>query len=204
MQRLRMLRGRAPGRAQRGAHHHGNIPVPARHVVYFGGLVHHLIHGQGQEVAEHDVDHRAQARHGRADANSSKAGFRNRRVDHALGAEFFHQSGEHFERRPGFGHILAEDAHPRVAAHFFGQRFAHRLRKCEFAFRHKRPAPLVDAGIRAPRWRTSPPLPFRRAPPPVILSSAAVSAWPCASSHFACSLMGSRSVFQCCSSCFER
>ena len=78
-----------------------------------------------------------QARHGGADADAGKSGFGNRRIDHALGAEFFHQTGEHFEWRPGFGHVFAENADARVAAHLFRQRFPHCLRKCEFTLWHK-------------------------------------------------------------------
>ena len=132
-----MLRGRAAGCAQRGAHHHGDAPVAAGHVVRFGGLVDHLIHGEGEEVAEHDVDDGAQAGHGGADADAGESGFGDGSIDDALGAEFFDQAGEHFERRAGFGDVFAENADAGVAAHFFGQRFANGLRECEFAFRHR-------------------------------------------------------------------
>ena len=115
----------------------------------FGGLVHHLIHGQREEVAEHDVDDRAQAGHGRADADSGEAGFGDRRVEHALGAEFFHEAGEHFEWRSRFGDVFAENADARVAAHLFGEGLAHRLRKCEFARSGiDILVDLIDAGIR--------------------------------------------------------
>ena len=98
----------------------------------FGGLVDHLVHGERQEIAEHDVDDRAQARHRGADANAGEAGFGNRSVEHALGAEFFHQPGKHLERRSRFGDVFAEDAHTRVAPHFFGEGFANGLRESEF------------------------------------------------------------------------
>ena len=57
----------------------------------FGGLVDHLVHGQSDEVAEHDVDDRPHAGHGRAYGESGESGFGNRRVEHAVFAEFFQQ-----------------------------------------------------------------------------------------------------------------
>ena len=79
------------------------------------------------KIAEHDVDDRTHAGHRRADADAGDAGFRDRRIDHPLGAEFFHQPGQHFERRARFGDIFADDKDRRIAAHFFGQRFVDRL-----------------------------------------------------------------------------
>ena len=125
----------------------------------FGGLVHHLVHGEGDEVAEHNVDYGTQAGHGGADRDAGESGFGNGSIDDALGAEFFHQAGENFERRSGFGDVFADDADARIAAHFFGERFANGLRKCEFAFRHRRASPLHRRSGKARRWRTLPQLP---------------------------------------------
>jgi hypothetical protein len=68
--------------------------------VDLGRLVDQLVHDDGQEIAEHDVDDRPQTGHGGADAEAGEAGFRDRRVDDAILAELFDQSGEHLERRP--------------------------------------------------------------------------------------------------------
>ena len=57
-----------------------------------GGLVHHLVHGQRDEVAEHDVDHGTHSRHGRAHSEPSEAGFRNWGVQHPVFAKFFQQA----------------------------------------------------------------------------------------------------------------
>src|SRR5216110_3054650 len=38
-------------------------------ILRLGGLVHHLVHGEGDEVAEHHVHDRAHAGHGRAHPN---------------------------------------------------------------------------------------------------------------------------------------
>ena len=100
-------------------------------------LVHHLIHGQRQEIAKHDVDDRPQSSHGGANSNACEAGLGDRRIEDALSAEFFHESREHFERRSRLGNVFAENTHTRVAAHFLGQRLAYRLRKCEFTLWHR-------------------------------------------------------------------
>ena len=83
-----------------------------------GRLIHHLVHDQPGEIAEHDVDHRTHTGHRRADADAGEAGFRDRRVEHAVGAELLHQAAEHLERRAGFGHVFAhdEDARDRAAS----------------------------------------------------------------------------------------
>ncbi len=87
----------------------------------FGRLVHHLVHGEREEVAEHDVHHRTQTGHRGAHGNAGEAGFGDGRIDHAPGAELLHQAGKHLERSAGLGHIFAQNAHPLVAAHLFGQ-----------------------------------------------------------------------------------
>ena len=48
------------------AQHHRNFPFSARHVMNFRRLIHHLIHGQCDEVAKHDIYHRTHSRHGGA------------------------------------------------------------------------------------------------------------------------------------------
>ena len=125
----RVLRGRTARRAQGRAQHHGHFPLAARHVVDFGRLVDHLVHGQGDEVAEHDVHDGPQAGHGRADGDAGKARLGNRRIQHALGAELLHQPGEDLERRAGLRHIFPDDEDARVAAHLFGQGFTESPRQ---------------------------------------------------------------------------
>ena len=122
-----MLRGRAARRAESRAQDHRHFELAAGHVVNLRRLVDHLIHRQRDEIAEHDVDDRPHASHRRADADAGDARLGNRRVDDALGAEFFHQPRENFERRAGFGDIFADDKNRRIAAHFFGERFVDRL-----------------------------------------------------------------------------
>jgi hypothetical protein len=149
-----MLRRGTPRGAQRSAQHHGYLPLSAGHVVNLGGLIHHLVHHEGQEVTEHDVDHRAHSGHRGAHANARKSGLGNGRVDHAAGAKFFYQSRQHFEWRTGLGDVFAQDAHAGIAAHLFCEGFAHGLGKRQFpnlsfSWRHTRPAPLLRGSGRA-------------------------------------------------------
>ena len=96
----------------------------------FGGLVDHLVHGQSDEVSEHDVDHGTHSRHGCAHGEAGEACFRNRRIEHAVFAELLQQARENFERSPRLRHILAHDADSLIAAHLLGQRLTNGLREC--------------------------------------------------------------------------
>ena len=87
-----MLRRGSSRCTQSRAQNHGNFPVPARHVVRFRGLVHHLIHGQGEKVAEHNVDDWTQACHRRTDSDPRKACFRDRRIENSFAAKFLDQA----------------------------------------------------------------------------------------------------------------
>ncbi len=86
--------------------------MAARHVVSFGRLVHHLIHGQGQEIAKHDIDNRTQPGHRRADTDSREACFGDGCVEDSLRSEFFDQTRENFERRSRLCDVFAENTHP--------------------------------------------------------------------------------------------
>ena len=112
-----------------------------------GRLVHHLVHDQADEVAEHDVDDRPKPGHGRAHSKARKSRFRDGRIDHAIGAEFRGKTGEHLERGARFGDIFSQQEDARIAAHFLGDGFADgfpqgyfTLRCCCHSFRHGSPA----------------------------------------------------------------
>src|SRR5439155_23311842 len=89
-----LFRSRPASGTHGGAHDHRNFPFAARHVMNLGGLIHHLVHDQRREVAEHDIDDRPHTRHRRADGNSGETGFRYGRVHYALCTEFLDQSAE--------------------------------------------------------------------------------------------------------------
>ena len=74
-----------------------------------GCLIAELIHHQIKEISEHQVDDRPAAGHGRAHGDAHEAGFGDRRVDDAVGAEFLDQTGQNLERRARLGDILADD-----------------------------------------------------------------------------------------------
>ena len=97
--------------------------------MHLGGLVGDLVHGQGDEVAEHDVHDRTHPRHGRADRQPRDAGFGDGRVDDPRRPELFHQAGQHFERRTGLCHVLPNDEHRGIPPHLLGQRLPHSLPK---------------------------------------------------------------------------
>ena len=206
-----LRRGTARG-AQRRAQHHRHFELAARHVVNLRGLVDHLIHGQRNKIAEHDVDHRPHAGHRRADADTGNAGFRNRRVDDALGAELFHQPGQNFERRARLGDIFADDKHRRIAPHFFGQRFVDRLAKGDLA--HANGAASCFRRRHVGRLRPTDGKGALSAKFTAVLISAEISlsirsrsfrsAKRLFSSHAASSCTGSRFDFHSCSSAFER
>ena len=207
VQRLRMLRARPASRAQSRSHHHRNSPRAARHVMDLRRLVHHLVHRESNEIAKHNVDHGPQSRHRGAHRDTREARFRNRCVQHPLSSEFLDQSRKHLKGRARLGHVFAENADSRVAAHLFRERLSHRLAESEFprnGFRHKRLAPLPRCrDTERPRQTRPPssspiPLPMR------IKLNRAESARPWPVSQSPSNLMGSRSVFQCFSSSLER
>ena len=77
---------------KRCAQHHRHFELAAGHVVNLRRLIDQLVHRQGDKIAEHDVDDRTHAGHRRADTDTGDAGFGDRRVDDAFGAEFFDQA----------------------------------------------------------------------------------------------------------------
>ena len=88
VQALAVLRGGAARGAEGCPQDHRHFEFAAGHVVDLGSLIHELVHRQCDEVAEHDVHHRAHPGHGGADADAADARFGNGRIDDALGAEF--------------------------------------------------------------------------------------------------------------------
>ena len=93
VQGLAVLRGRTAGGAKVRAQHQRHIQLATRHVVGLGRLIAELVHDQKQEVAEHQVHHRAASGHGGPDGDAHETGFGDRRVDDARGAEFLDQTG---------------------------------------------------------------------------------------------------------------
>ena len=126
---LAVLGGDARGGAVRPAEHDRAAHLAARHVKRLGGGIDQLVHRLHGEVEGHELDDRLQAGERRADAQTGKAVFGDRRVDHALVAELLQQSLRHLVGALIFGDLLAHHEHVLVAPHLLGhgvaQRFAH-------------------------------------------------------------------------------
>ena len=57
-----------------------------------GGLIDNLVHGQGEKVPKHDIDHRSPPRHGRTDADADDTRLRNGRIDDAVRTQLLDKS----------------------------------------------------------------------------------------------------------------
>src|ERR671925_185750 len=95
-----------------------NPELPAGHVMQLRRVVDELVHCQRDEVDEHDLDYRPQSGGRRADGKAHDGALADRRVDHAIYAEFFGQSFGHAERAAE-SDVFTEDIDRRIAAHFF-------------------------------------------------------------------------------------
>jgi hypothetical protein len=101
--------------------------LAARAVPELGQLVHDLIEGREDEVAELDLRHRAQAVQGHADRGADDAGLGQRRVDHAIAAELLEEAAGGAEHAAELADVLAEHDGARVLAHLQAQRVVDRL-----------------------------------------------------------------------------
>jgi hypothetical protein len=79
-------------------------------------LVAERVEDKAEEVAEHDLDDRAQPAHGRAEGRRGEGELGDRRVDDPLGAEAVDEVRSDVED-PALGHVLAEQHHARVGFH---------------------------------------------------------------------------------------
>ena len=105
--------------------HQRDAELAGGHVVDLGRLIDQLVHDQRDEIAEHHLEDRPLPGHGGADRDAECAGFRDRRIDHALGAELREQPIGLLEHAAGGADILAHQDDRVVEAHFAEQRFQH-------------------------------------------------------------------------------
>src|SRR3982751_3414347 len=89
----------------------------ARAVAHLGQLVDDLIVGRVDEVGELDLGHRPHAVEGHSDGRADDAGFGQRRVDTALGAELLEEARGGPKYATETTDVLAQDQHAWVAAH---------------------------------------------------------------------------------------
>jgi hypothetical protein len=141
---LRMLRAGIDAAAMRHAHHHRHRNLAAEHEARLGGLIDQRVHGERDEVHEHDFDHRPQAGHGDPDGGADNGGFGNRRVAHPLGAELFQEPAGDAERATRLCDILAEQDNRGILSHGVDERAINSLAKSHFSHA----AASARAGVR--------------------------------------------------------
>ena len=107
MQALRMLRSEIAADADGRAHDQRHAELAGRHVIDLGRLIDQLVHDQRDEIAEHHLEHRPLPGHGGANRDAEGAGFRDRRIDHALAAELREQPFGLLEHAAGGADVLA-------------------------------------------------------------------------------------------------
>ena len=117
-----------------GAEDHRNRVALA---IMFGcGELHYRIERGGDEIRKLKLDHRPQAHQRGAIGEAAEAVFAHGRVNHPAATEFCVQTGGGFERAAELSHVLADNEHPLVRAHFLKQRLIDGLK--ESNLRHKR------------------------------------------------------------------
>ena len=129
--RLRVLGGSRPDDSVHGTQRDGQGCLSARHVTEFGGLIANLVHGDPEKSGDLDLNHRPVTGNRCSNARSHKAGFADRRVANALGAELFDQPSGGSES--GETNILSHDKDPFVTSHFLANGFIDRLDKSYFS-----------------------------------------------------------------------
>ena len=123
--RLGVHRAEPPAAADRGADDERDAPLLTRDVPVLGGLVDERVHRQAHEVAEHDLDDRAQSADGRAERRARERELGDRRVEHARLAEaLLDPRGDREHAALLGGNILAEEHDGLVALHLLDDRLA--------------------------------------------------------------------------------
>ncbi len=97
------------------AHDQRHARLAAEHVVDVRGVVDDLVERQQREVDRHQLHHRAQARHRRADAHADDRVLGDRRVAHAALAELLEQAVGDLEGAAEDADVLAHQHHALVA-----------------------------------------------------------------------------------------
>ncbi len=102
--------------------HHGNVELPARHVVHLGGAVDDGVNRDEREVERHELNDGTQTHHGGTHTQAGKAQFADGGVHHALGAKHFQHALADFVGAVVLGYLLAHQKDGLVAHHFFDHR----------------------------------------------------------------------------------
>ena len=113
--------------ADRHPHHERGRILAARTVAELGELIHDLIEGRVDVVAELDLGNGAETVKRHADRGPNDARFGERRVDAAIGPELFLKPDRGPEDAAETPDVLAENDHPLVATHLEPKRVVHGL-----------------------------------------------------------------------------
>ena len=147
-QALRMVGAHVALDAALDPHGQRHFQLAPGHVVELGRVVDELVHGQRDEVHEHDLHHRTQARQGRADGHAHDGAFADGRVHHPVRAQLL---GDALGDSEGTSqrHVLAKDIDGSVLSHLGQQSRADRLKITQLRHIHLTRLP----GSRSPRAR---------------------------------------------------
>ena len=124
---LRVDGAEAAARADDGADHEGDALLAAGEEPVLRRLVDQRVHRQGEEVPEHDLEHRPLARDRGAVGRTGHRELRDRRVEHPVGPVLLVQARRHGEHAARGGDVLPEEEHALVAGELLVERLAHGL-----------------------------------------------------------------------------
>src|ERR671915_403997 len=147
LEAVRMGGAELVARALRHADHDRHLDLAAEHVADRRRVVDDLVHREQREVDGHDLDHRPQADHGRADAHADDGVLGDRRVAHALLAEVLEEALRDLEGALEDPDVFAHDEDVLVGLHLLAKRLVERL---AVAHRGHQSAPPSSSGSPEP------------------------------------------------------
>jgi hypothetical protein len=132
-----MLRAEARASAVASAHDQRAFQLPVAHVAALGKFVGDVVEADREEIREHDLGDRLEARHRRAHGRAQDRLLGDRRVAHAQRPELLVEPDRRLEYAAGLADVFAEKDHVGVARHLL--RDAARDRIAIGQFRHAQP-----------------------------------------------------------------
>ncbi len=110
--------------AVRPAEHDRHLDRAAAHLAKLRGVADDLVERDKGEVPRHELDDRTKPGHRRANADASKAGFRDRSIDHALFSEGREQALAHLVGALIVPNLFAHQEDALVSRHLLHHGFA--------------------------------------------------------------------------------
>ena len=114
------------------AHDDRHRNLAAQHEAHLRGLVDDLLHGEGGEIRELELEDRPHSGDGCANGDACTAELGDRHVDHPLGAEALDEVARHLEGATIDADVLAHQEDARIAFQRDGHGFLDGLRIAEF------------------------------------------------------------------------